>query len=75
MKTQAFATRLPVDLTRMLDQVCGKLGLRKAFLVEAALREKIEDLLDAHDLREAIAETTRFHRWDDVKKEARRRRR
>ena len=72
MKTQAFATRLPVDLARTVDAVCERMGLRKTFLVEAALREKIEDLLDAQDLREAIEQTTRFHKWEAVKREGRR---
>ena len=72
MKTQAFATRLPPELTKALDGVCQKLGLRKNFVVELALREKIEDLLDAEDLRHAIGEATTFHSWAKVKKEAHR---
>jgi hypothetical protein len=55
-----------------LDFVCKKLGLRKNFVLEAALREKLEALLDAEDLREAMGEATGFHAWDDIKKEARR---
>ena len=39
--------------------------------MEMALREKIEDLLDAADLRQAMEETTGFHRWERVKKTAR----
>ena len=72
MKTAPFATKLPADLTAQLDQVCRKLGLRKNFVLEIALREKIEDLLDAADLREAMSEATGFHDWEDVKKEAQR---
>jgi len=49
-----------------------KLGLRKNFVLEAALREKLEDLLDAADLREAMKEATGFHAWEDLKREARR---
>jgi predicted transcriptional regulator len=72
MKTAPFATKLPADLTAQLDRVCRKLGLRKNFVLEIALREKIEDLLDAADLREAMSEATGFHAWEDVKKEPRR---
>jgi predicted DNA-binding protein len=72
MRTEPLATRLPADLTAQLDEVCKKLGLRKNFVVETALREKLEDLMDAHDLREAIREATGFHSWEDVKKTSRR---
>jgi hypothetical protein len=75
MKTEPFATRLPSDLTVMLDVVCKKLGLRKNFVLESALRERLEDLLDAADLREAMKEATGFHAWDNVKRENRRKRR
>ena len=74
MKTAALATRLPVDLTRTLDAVCRKLGLRKNHVLETALREKIEDLLDTEDLREAVREATGFHPWESVRREAARRR-
>jgi hypothetical protein len=40
--------------------------------IKIALREKLEDLLDAEDLREAMNEATGFHAWDGIKKEARR---
>jgi metal-responsive CopG/Arc/MetJ family transcriptional regulator len=70
MKMQRFATKLPADLTRTLDRVCRSLGLRKNFVIETALREKIEDLLDAADLTEAISEATGFHPWEKVKSEA-----
>ncbi len=72
MKTEPFATRLPSDLTAQLDAVCRKLGLRKNFVLETALREKLEDLLDAADLRNAMNEATGFHAWSKVKKESRR---
>jgi hypothetical protein len=51
--------------------VCKKLGLRKNFVLGAALREKLEVLMDAEDLRDAIGEETRFHRWEQVKREFR----
>lgn len=67
-KQETFAVKLPADLKKELDAVTDLLGLRKNFIVEEALREKIEDLLDAHDLRGAMAEATGFHSWADVKK-------
>ena len=72
MKTRPFATRLPSDLYQALDVVCLKLGLRKNFLVEAALREKIEDLMDAEDLRQALCDATVFDPWEQVKPKVRR---
>lgn len=65
---ESFATKIPSDLKKSLDKVCEKLGLRKNHIVETALREKIEDLLDAHDLQTAIREATGFHSWKDIKK-------
>jgi len=72
IKTEPFATKLPSDLTAQLDAVCKKLGRRKNFVLEAALREILEDLINAADLREAMNEASGFHAWDAVKKEARR---
>ena len=69
MKTQAIATKLPTDLTKALDDVCKRLGLRKNFVLEAALRDKIEDLLDTEDLQEAVREATGFRSWEELKKE------
>lgn len=66
---EAFATKLPADLKETLDEVCDKFGLRKNFIVEQALREKLEDILDMYDLQEAIREATGFHDLKDVKKE------
>lgn len=71
MKTQTLAAKLPADLAETLDAVCKKLGLRKNFILETALREKLEDLLDTEDLREAIKEATGFHAWEEIKAEAR----
>lgn len=67
MKNEALATKLPPDLTKTLDAVCSRLGLRKNFVIESALREKLEELMDAEDLREAISEATGFHSWDELK--------
>jgi hypothetical protein len=72
LKTQPFATELPADLTAQLDAVCKRLGLRKNFVLETALREKLEDLLNAADLREAINEAIGFHPWEEVKRKSRR---
>lgn len=68
-REEAFATKLPVDLKKNLDKVCKQLGLRKNFVIESALREKLEDLLDASDLNEAIHEATGFHSWESIKKD------
>lgn len=67
MKTAALSTRLPMDLADQLAEVCERFGYRKNKLIEIALREKIEDLLDAQDLQEAVEEETRFHELDDVR--------
>jgi predicted DNA-binding protein len=71
VETRTLATKLPLDLADTLDAVCKQLGLQKSLVVEEALREKIEDLLDAEDLREAMKEATGFHAWEEVKAEAR----
>ncbi len=65
---EAFATKIPRELKRALDEVCRKHGLRKSFVVESALREKIEDLLDTYDLKEAISEGDSFRPWSEGKK-------
>jgi predicted transcriptional regulator len=67
MKNEALATKLPPDLKKTLDAICTRLGLRKNFVIETALREKLEELMDAEDLREAISEATGFHAWESVK--------
>lgn len=67
-KTEVFAAKLPVGLKDKVSQVCELLGMRKNFLIEEAIREKLEDLLDAYDLRQAMKESTGFHSWESVKK-------
>ena len=67
-KIEVFATKLPRELKGRIDEVCELLGMRKNFLVEEAIREKLEDLLDAHDLRQAMKEATGFHSWESVRK-------
>ena len=68
MSTRVFATKLPGSLVEQLSEVCRLLGLRKNHLVEEAIREKVEDLLDAYDLRQATKEATGFHSWESVRK-------
>jgi predicted DNA-binding protein len=69
VKTRTLATRVPADLFEALVAVCNRLGLRQSFVVEAAIREIIEDLLDSDELREAVKGATGFHSWEDVKAE------
>ena len=69
VKTRMLAMRLLAALFEALNAICSRLGLRKNSVVEAAIREKIEDLLDAEELREAIKEAAGFHSWEDVKAE------
>lgn len=73
-RSVAFATRIPFDLKTLLDRVCNEAGLQKNRVVEAALREKLEDLQDMYDLREAVHEATSFYSWTEVKKELQQRR-
>jgi hypothetical protein len=70
--TEAFATKIPGEVKRALDEVCRRYGLRKNFVVEQALREKIEDLLDTFALEEARETATRFVPWAAVQRELRR---
>lgn len=37
--------------------------------LESAFMEKMEDLMDAHDLQEAVKGATVFHSWESVKQE------
>lgn len=66
-RNTAFATKLPGELVDELNDVCKRFGLRKNFVVEQALREKIEDILDTLDLQDAVKEADSFHDWKDVK--------
>jgi predicted DNA-binding protein len=69
MKNEVFATKLPAELKKQLDAVCVLLGVKKSYLVEEAIREKLEDLLDSYDLRQAMKEATGFHALETLKKE------
>jgi predicted DNA-binding protein len=70
MEMRTLSTKLPIDLAETLDAVCKRLRLQKSSVVEEAIREKIEDLLDAEALSEAMKEATGFHAWEEVKAEA-----
>ncbi|OGQ22465.1 MAG: hypothetical protein A3I05_09860 [Deltaproteobacteria bacterium RIFCSPLOWO2_02_FULL_44_10] len=69
MSREAFATKLPPELVKTLDEVCERFGFRKNYIIETALREKLEDILDTHDLDESVKEATGFHSWKALKKE------
>ncbi len=69
METRKLTAELPADLLEAFDAICTRLALWKNCVVEAALRKKIEDLLDAEDLCEAVKEPPGFHSWEDVKAE------
>ncbi|NJL29420.1 MAG: hypothetical protein HC897_16795 [Thermoanaerobaculia bacterium] len=69
--TAALTTRIPIDLKQALDELCHRYGLRRSSIVEQALREKLEDLIDAFDLEEAQRTATTFLGWDEVEAELR----
>lgn len=71
-RNEAFATKLPPELMKTLDNVCERFGLRKNFVVEQALREKLEDILDTFDLQGAMKEAAGFQNWKDVKQTGKR---
>ena len=69
MKSAPFATRLPKELISALDEACARFGLRKNFVVENALRERLEDLWDTHDLKEAMQTASGFTPLSEVIRE------
>ncbi len=69
--TAALTIRIPTDLKQMLEDACERFRLHTNLVVEEALREKLEDLIDAHDLEEARRTATSFRSWDDVEVELR----
>jgi predicted transcriptional regulator len=73
MSSKVFATKLPPEVIRALGRICERYGLRKNFVVEQALREKLEDLVDAQELEEARKTTVSFKPWEEVERELRRR--
>lgn len=70
MPTVALATQIPLNLKKWLDRLCEKLGLKKSFVVETALRKQLEDLADAYDLTEAIKGAGGFESWETIKPKA-----
>lgn len=74
IRTKTLTTRLPAKLKGELDQVCRQFGLKKNFVVEQTLREKLEDLLDTFDLKRAVKTGTGFRPLEDVVKDLKRRR-
>lgn len=69
--TAALTAQIPSSLKQMLDEVCEKYGLHTSLVVEEALREKLEDLVDAHDLEEAQRTAVGFRNWESVEDELR----
>jgi hypothetical protein len=67
--TTALTAQIPLGLKEMLDQVCAQYGLHTSRVVEEALREKLEDLVDAHDLEEARQTAVGFRSWENVESE------
>ena len=59
---------LPCALLKTLEAVCLMLGLQKNRVIEGALREEIEDMLDGDDLVSAERGTTGYHKWHGVRK-------
>ncbi len=66
-KAAVISTKLPIGLIQTLDKICLQLGLRKTYVIESALKEKLEDLIDTNDLSESIKEASGFHSLDEVK--------
>lgn len=67
--TAALTAQIPLELKQVLDEVCKRYGLRASAIVEQALREKLEDLVDSEDLEEAQRTAVGFRSWADVKRE------
>jgi predicted DNA-binding protein len=68
-KVEVFSAKISPELKKLLDKVCRMAGVKKQFIVEEALREKIEDLLDAYDLRAAMNQAGEFYSWESIKQE------
>ena len=50
----ALSTRVSPKIKRALQETCRRSGLKVTAVVEQALREKLEDLADNHDLEDAV---------------------
>lgn len=64
-KLQPIVIKIPSNLKKSLDKIIKKFGLSRRFIVETALREKIEDILDSFDLKEA-KDSTKKGTFDEV---------
>ena len=69
----AFATKLPAEVKRDLDEICRRHGLRKNFVVAQALREKLERLHATFSFDEAQRTAGRFIPLAEVERELKRR--
>ena len=69
----AFATKLSAEVKRELDELCVRYGLRKNFVVEQALREKLERLRATFAFDEAQRTAGRFIPLAEVERELKRR--
>jgi len=67
MTTRRLYARLPSALIRCLDATCTGLGLSRSRVIEEALREKLECLLDTEDLLEVVGRETEWHPLDRVR--------
>jgi hypothetical protein len=73
-EAQSFATKLPSDLIQALNAICHTMGLRKKFVIEMALREKLEELMDQADLKDAMENARGFESWETVKRDLKKKR-
>jgi antitoxin component of RelBE/YafQ-DinJ toxin-antitoxin module len=56
MKTN-LATKIDPKVRKAMDQICDNRGLKISFLVETALREKIEELEEEEALKQMVLES------------------
>lgn len=52
----SYAVRLPPEIRKRLKEYCQKRGIKQAYFVEQALREKLER-------EEALEDSLEFKRW------------
>jgi hypothetical protein len=60
--------KLPSELERQLSEVCRLLGMSERTLVADAVREKLDALLDAYNLRSSLRKAAGHAPWDTLKK-------
>ena len=56
MKTN-LATKIDPKVRKALDELCENRGLKISYMVETAIREKIEELVEEESLREMLVES------------------